>query len=109
MADKKSELNELSLYGAKPQPNSGRGKHAKGDGVLDGLFLVDIKESVKSFALNLDVWSKVCTDAYRAGGYEPLIGLTLGEGNNKVRLAVISKQMFDDMKESYLREQENVI
>ncbi len=109
MADKKSELNELALYGAKPQRNSGRGRHDKGDGILDGLFMVDVKEYGTSYSLSLDSWAKVCTDAYRAGGYEPLIGVTLGTGNKKVRLAVISKDMFDAMKAAYLREQGNVV
>jgi len=109
MADKNSELRELKKYGAKPQKNSGRGKHDKGDGILDDLFMIDVKEYEKSYGLSIDSWAKVCTDAFKAGGYEPLIGVTLGTGNKKVRLAVISKDMFDAMKAAYLREQGNVV
>lgn len=105
MADKNSELSELKKYGAKPQKNSGRGKHDKGDGTIDGLFMVDIKEYAQSYSLSIDGWAKICTDAFKAGGLEPLIGVTLGTGNKKVRLAVISKEMFDIMKAAYLREQ----
>lgn len=109
MADKKTELNELKLYDAKPQKNSGRGRHDKGDGILDDTFMIDVKEYAKSYSLSIESWAKVCTDAYRAGNYEPMIGVTLGTGNKKVRLAVISKDMFDAMKAAYLREQGNVV
>lgn len=109
MADKKSELSELKRYGAKPQKNSGRGKHDKGDGVIDDLFMVDVKEYAQSYSISIDGWAKVCTDAFRSGGLEPLIGLTLGTGNKRVRLAVISKDMFDAMKAAYLREQEDMV
>lgn len=105
MADKQSELNELKRFGANPQKNSGRGKHAKGDGIVDELFMIDVKEYEKSFSITQDVWAKTCTDAYRAGGKEPMLGIVLGSGNNKVRLVVISKTMFEDMKTAYLREQ----
>lgn len=109
MADKNSELRELKKFDAKPQPNSGRGKHAKGDGIIDGIFMVDVKEYEKSFGLSMDVWAKTCTDAFKAGGKEPMLGIILGKGNNKVRLVVISKTMFDDMKAAYLREQEGMV
>lgn len=105
MATAKTELNELSNYGAKPQKNSGRGRHDKGDGIVDDLFMIDIKEYEKTFGLSMDVWAKTCTDAYRSGGKEPMLGIVLGKGNNKVRLVVISKTMFEDMKAAYLREQ----
>lgn len=109
MADKKSELSEIKKLGAKPQKNSGRGRHDKGDAILDDLFMVDIKEYESTFGLSKEVWAKTCTDAYRAGGYEPMLGLVLGSGNKVVRLAVISKEMFEAMKAAYLREQENVV
>ena len=109
MADAKSELRELKKIGAKPQRNSGRGKHAKGDGILDDTWMVDIKEYAKSFGISLAVWAKTCTDAYRAGGYEPMLKIVLGEGNQKVRLVVISETMFNDMKNVYLQDQEDVL
>lgn len=109
MADKQSELRELKRFDATPQKNSGRGKHDKGDGIVDGTFMIDVKEYEKSFSITQDVWAKTCTDAYRAGGLEPMLGVVLGSGNNKVRLVVISKTMFEDMKAAYLREQGNVV
>lgn len=82
-----SELAELNLIGARPQKNSGRGKHQKGDGVLSDL-LVDVKESGKSFSLNTTVWGKICTDAV-SQGYEPVLHLVFGqEGTPRVRLWV---------------------
>ena len=98
MADAKSELSELNRMGAKPQPNSGRGRHAKGDGILDRHFLVDVKEYATSFSVSTSNWGKVCTDAFRAGGLEPMFKIVLGSGKNKVRLVVISESMFEEMR-----------
>lgn len=109
MADARSELYELKRLGAVPQKNSGRGKHDKGDGILDNTWMVDVKEYAKSFGLSMGVWAKTCTDAFRAGSKEPLLKIVLGEENKKVRLVVISETMFIDMKTVYLKDQENVL
>ena len=109
MATAKSELNEIKLMGAVPQKNSGRGKHDKGDAILDKIWMVDVKEYAKSFGLSLDVWAKTCTDAFRAGGLEPLLKIVLGEGKNRVRLIVISETMFTEMKNVYLQDRESMI
>jgi hypothetical protein len=101
MATAKSELSELKRMGAVPQKNSGRGKHDKGDGVLDDFWLVDIKEYAVGFMVSLSSWAKVCTDAFKAGSKEPLLKLVLGTGNKKVRVVVISESMFELMYESY--------
>lgn len=97
MATAKSELNELSIYRAKPQKNSGRGRHDKGDGIIDDTWLIDIKEYEKSFGITQDVWAKTCTDAFRAGQKEPMLGVVLGSGNNKTRLVVISRTAFQEL------------
>ena len=97
-----SEKAEAARDGARLQKNSGRGKHDKGDAVLDDRFLIDYKEYGKVFGISMDVWAKICTDAYRAGGYEPAIKVVLGEGTNKVRLFVISETLFHEMKKAYL-------
>jgi hypothetical protein len=97
-----TEKLEARRDGARLQKNSGRGKHDKGDAVLDEAFLLDYKEYEKSFSLNTDVWAKICTDAFRAGGYEPVLKIILGKGTNKVRLMVISETLFNEMKSSYL-------
>jgi hypothetical protein len=109
MADAKSELREIKRMGAVPQKNSGRGKHEKGDAVLDGIWMVDVKEYAESFGISLKVWAKTCTDAFRAGGLEPLLKIVLGSGMNRVRVVVISETMFEDMKASYLKDQEGML
>lgn len=91
-----SEADEIKRDGAVSQKNSGRGKVAKGDAVIDGYWLVDYKEYPKGITLDLNVWAKVCTDAIRAGNYEPTLKVVLGEGQNKIRLFVISE---DEMNE----------
>ena len=73
-----SEAAELKRFGARPQPNSGRGKHNKGDGILDNKYIVDVKESGKTFGLSKKVWAKVCTDAAQSN-MEPLLLVVLGE------------------------------
>jgi hypothetical protein len=93
----KTELNEIARDGAVAQRNSGRGKTAKGDAVIDGTWLVDYKETAKSFTLSMAVWAKICTDAIKSGNLQPTLKVILGaDTRNKVRLFVISE---DDMIE----------
>ena len=91
-----SEKNESKRIGAKQHKNSGRNTH-KGDATWKN-FTVDFKECGKSFALNKDVWAKVVTDAIRNGN-DPMILLVLGDGNQKIRLAItefeILEQFYD--------------
>ena len=94
-----SELAELKRLGARPQPNSGRGKNNKGDGVLDEKWIVDIKEYAKSFSLSLGAWAKICTDAAKSNK-NPLLKVVLGaEGQPRTRLIVLSEEEFLDLKE----------
>ena len=95
-----SEKTEIKRDGAKAQKNSGRGKHAKGDATYRG-FVVDYKEYKKSYSINADNWAKICSDAYAVGGFnmEPALKLILGEGDNRVRLYVISETVFDELTE----------
>lgn len=97
VATAKSELAEIKRFGGKAQPNSGRGKHKKGDAIIDK-FVVDVKEYARSFGLSIPMWSKVCTDAVRQGK-RPALNVVLGEGKNRVRVWVISES---DMME-YLK------
>ena len=93
-----SELAELKRFGAVPQPNSGRGKHNKGDGILDNHWIVDVKESAKSFTLNTNVWGKVCTDAAQSNK-EPLLLVVLGqEGGPRTRLVILSDAEFEELR-----------
>lgn len=96
-----SEIEELKRIGAVPQPNSGRGKSNKGDGVLDDIYIVDVKEYSKSFSLSKSVWAKICTDAAKSNK-EPMLLVVLGdEGAPRTRLVVISDEEFLELRESY--------
>ena len=89
-----SEKNESKRIGAKQHKNSGRNTK-KGDATWQN-FTVDFKENSKSFTLNQDVWAKAVTDAIRNGN-DPAIFIVLGEGNKKVRLAIIELELLEQM------------
>lgn len=91
-----SEKSESKRIGAKQHKNSGRNTH-KGDATWKN-FTVDFKECGKSFALNRDVWAKAVTDAIRNGN-DPMILLVLGEGNQKIRLAITEFEILEQFYE----------
>lgn len=96
-----SEASEIKRDGAKAQKNSGRGKYQKGDAILTP-FLVDYKEASKSFTMNKDVWAKICTDTFRVSReLHPCLKLIIGEGSDKIRLAVIEWAYLEDLIASY--------
>ena len=98
-----SEAAEIKRDGAKAQKNSGRGDYQKGDAILPP-FLVDYKEASKSFTLNKSVWAKICTDTFRVSrNLYPCLKVILGDGNDKVRLAVIEWAYLQELIESYNR------
>lgn len=98
-----SEKNESKRIGAKQHKNSGRNTQ-KGDATWRQ-FVVDFKEVGKSFALNKDVWAKAVTDSIKAGrDKSPAIIVVLGEGNTKVRLAIIEMDMLEQLTEGYKNE-----
>ncbi len=80
-----SERSESKRLGAKKHKNSGRNTH-KGDATWKN-FTVDFKEVGKSFTLNQKVWAKAVTDAIKNNN-DPAIIVVIGEGTNKVRLAI---------------------
>jgi outer membrane phospholipase A len=96
-----SERSESKRLGAAQHKNSGRNTK-KGDASWNG-FTVDFKESAKSFTLNADVWAKVVTDAIKNNS-DPALVIVLGEGNKKIRLAIIEV----DVLEQILRGENNV-
>jgi hypothetical protein len=89
-----SEKSESKRIGAKQHKNSGRGTH-KGDATWE-TFTVDFKEVGKSFTLNKEVWAKATTDAIKNGN-DPSIFIAMGEGNSKVRLAVIELSVLEQL------------
>lgn len=99
-----SEAFEIKRSGAKAQKNSGRGWRQKGDAIL-GPFLVDFKESLKSFSLTRSVWAKIGTDAMKHR-LEPALAVALGEAGNRVRLWVVSDDMFQEMLEAWKEKNE---
>lgn len=91
-----SEKSESKRIGAKQHKNSGRNTQ-KGDATWRD-FVIDFKESSKSFTLNKDVWAKAVTDAIKAGkDKSPAIVVILGEGNKKTRLAIIEFELLDQL------------
>lgn len=92
-----SEASEVKRTGAVAQPNSGRGKHRKGDAKI-GPFVYDIKEYAKGFTVSRTVWAKATGDAMKDSlDTEPALQLVLG--NPPLRLWVISDEMFMEFLE----------
>jgi outer membrane phospholipase A len=89
-----TETSESKRIGAKQHKNSGRGTH-KGDASWEN-FTVDFKEVGKSFTLNKEVWAKATTDAIRNGN-DPAIIVVIGDGNTKVRLAIIEMSILEQL------------
>lgn len=87
-----TEKSESKRLGAKQHKNSGRNTH-KGDATWKN-FTVDFKEVGKSFTLNKDVWAKAVTDAIKNNN-DPAIIVVIGEGNNKVRLAITELSLLE--------------
>jgi hypothetical protein len=91
-----SERTESKRIGAKQHKNSGR-NNQKGDATWRS-FVIDFKESSKSFNLNQEVWAKAVTDSIKAGKEKsPAIVVILGEGNKKTRLAIIEFDLLDQL------------
>lgn len=83
-----SEAGEIKRIGAKAHKNSGRGM-VKADASWED-FVVDIKEYSKSYSVSQDSWAKIVTDTLKVDRKKsPALMLVLGEGNKKVRLAII--------------------
>ena len=89
-----SERGESKRIGARQHKNSGRNTH-KGDATWRN-FTVDFKEYPKGITISKEIWAKAVTDAIRNGN-DPAIFLVLGEGNAKVRLAVIEVEMLEQL------------
>jgi outer membrane phospholipase A len=89
-----SEKSESKRIGAKQHKNSGRNT-VKGDASWNN-FVIDFKEVSKSFTLNKEVWAKAVTDALKKN-MDPAIVVVLGEGNTKVRLAIIEMDILEQL------------
>jgi outer membrane phospholipase A len=87
-----TDKSESKRINAKQHKNSGRNTQ-KGDATWNN-FVVDFKEVGKSFTINKEVWAKACTDAIK-NGKDPAIFIVIGEGNSKVRLALIEQSILE--------------
>lgn len=98
-----SEQSEAKRDGTKLQPNSGRGQYAKGDGRRK-YFLVDYKESEKTFSLSTKVWRKLVSDTLSVDhDLMPVLKVILG-GKVKTRLAVVEWALVEEyerLREDY--------
>ena len=84
----KSEQAIIKAMGGTPHKNSGRGMR-KGDGTWEG-FIIDVKETDKSFTLNTNVWAKVCTDAAKVDyTKEPALIVSFNGGKTKVAIIAL--------------------
>lgn len=88
----KTEQAIIKAMGGKSHKNSGRGMK-KGDGTWRN-FVIDVKESPKSFTLNTDVWAKICTDAARVDILKDP-ALIVVFNNGKTRLAVVALDVLE--------------
>lgn len=93
-----SERSESKRIGATQHKNSGR-NIKKGDATWKD-FTVDFKEYPKGFTVNKDNWAKAVTDAIRNGN-DPAIFVVLGDGNAKVRLAIIEVDKLEELYGKY--------
>lgn len=91
-----SERSESKRINAKQHKNSGRNMK-KGDATWRN-FTIDFKEYPKGITINKDVWAKAVTDAIKNHN-DPAIFIVLGEGNSKVRLAVIEVELLEQLTE----------
>lgn len=103
MADKKSELKELSRMGATPTKNSGRGKFNKGDGLIGShkLATVDVKEYNESFGLSRKAIAKLNKDSQQNQTRYGIFWIVLGEDEPRERWAAMPEKMFQELMELY--------
>ena len=85
----------IKAMGGTPHPNSGRGQTKKADGTWDR-FIIDVKETEKSFTLSTNVWSKVCTDAAKVD-YTKDPALIVSFNNGLVKVAVVPLDVLEDL------------
>jgi hypothetical protein len=91
-----SEKNESKRINAKRHKNSGLNTK-KGDATWKN-FVIDFKETKKSFTINQEIWAKAVTDSLQAGtDKSPAVVVVLGEGNKKTRLAIIEFELLDQL------------
>jgi hypothetical protein len=87
-----SEQALIKRMGGKSHKNSGRGMK-KADGSWNN-FIIDVKEAGRSFTLNTDVWSKICTDTAKVNIHkDPALIVSFTDTGTK--LAVIALDVLE--------------
>ena len=90
-----SEQAFVKRIGGASHPNSGRGQIKKADATWNN-FVIDVKESGRSFTLNTDVWSKICTDTAKVDIHkDPALIVVFKDTNTK--LAVIALDVLESL------------
>jgi hypothetical protein len=91
---KKSDKQEKALakkVGGKTQAGSGNQWHSKGD-VEDEEYLHECKYTKhKSFKVSVDLWEEIDEKAFAMGGKTPALEILLGEGQENLKLVVLSE------------------
>lgn len=98
---KKSNKQELELakrVGGKTQAGSGNQWHSRGD-VEDKDFLIECKYTKhKSFRVSVDLWEEITEKAFTMGGKTPAIEILLGEGQENLKLIVLSEDDYLELR-----------
>lgn len=98
---KKSNKQERELakrVGGKTQAGSGNQWHSRGD-VEDKDFLIECKYTKhKSFRVSVDLWEEITEKAFTMGGKTPAIEILLGEGQENLKLIVLSEDDYLELR-----------
>ena len=97
----KSNKQEQSLaqrVGGKTQAGSGNQWHSKGD-VIEKDFLTECKYTKnKSFRISVDLWEEISEKAFAMGGKTPAVEILLGEGQENLKLIVLSEDDYLELR-----------
>lgn len=87
----KQEKTLAQLVGGSTQAGSGNQWHSKGD-VIDKEFLHECKYTKhKSYSLSIKTWQEIDQKAFEMGGKIPAMEILLGEGQENLKLIVLSE------------------
>jgi hypothetical protein len=90
----KSEQALVKRMGGKSHKNSGRGMVRKGDATWRN-FVIDIKQTNKSFTMSTDAWAKICSDAAKTDiTKDPALIVEFGNG---VKVAIVALDVLEDL------------
>jgi hypothetical protein len=98
---KKSNKQEMTLaqrVGGKTQAGSGNQWHSRGD-VQDKEYLIECKYTQKkSFSISVKLWQEITDKAFTMGGKTPAVEILLGEGQENLKLIVLSEDDYLELR-----------